>query len=163
MESISLIDVVERSLDDHRTMKKERVRMLLIFGVLALIVEGIWLALQAREKHNAAEREATYQRILADCQSALRPGTTRGEVEQHFHAHETQFKHMCCVCKTCEPSATYDDLVKVGQESAPWFCSEHTVYIAFEFNPKSQSEAPETNDSDTLKRVSIFHQLEGCL
>jgi len=59
-------------------------------------------------------------------------------------------------------SDTYDDLVKIGQEKAPWFCSEHNVYIAFEFNPKSEGEAPETNASDSLKRVSIFHELEGC-
>ena len=56
-----------------------------------------------------------------------------------------------------------DDLVKIGAESTPWFCSENNVYIAFEFNPKSHGEQSDTNDSDVLKRVSVFHQLEGCL
>jgi hypothetical protein len=73
---------------------------------------------------------------------------------------------MCCVAnyrgQPVAASDTYDDLVKIGQEKAPWFCSEHNVYIAFEFNPKSEGEAPETNASDSLKRVSIFHELEGC-
>src|SRR5262249_22152197 len=31
------------------------------------------------------------------------------------------------------------------------------------FKPKSQDERPETNSSDILKKVSIFHYLEGCL
>ncbi len=59
--------------------------------------------------------------------------------------------------------AGYDDLVKIGQESAPWFCAENNVYVAFEFNPKSQGELSDTNGSDILKRVTVFHQLEGCL
>ena len=56
-----------------------------------------------------------------------------------------------------------DDLVKIGEETAPWFCSESNVYVAFEFNPKSKDERADSNGSDTLKRVSVFHQLERCL
>lgn len=141
-------------------MHSKRLKLLLIFGVLALIVVGKWLTQHLREKQNEAAR---YEMALAECRRAFKPGTTRSEVEQHFRTHRTQLKHMCCVTKTETPSATYDDLVKIGQESAPWFFCEHNVYVAFEFNPKSQGEAPETNDSDILKRVSIFHQIEGCL
>ena len=140
-------------------MHSKRLKLLLIFGVLPLIVVGKWLTQRLREKQNEAAR---YQMALAECRRAFKPGTTRGEVEQHFRIHRTQFKHTCCVTKTETPSATYDDLVKIGQESVPLFCREHNVYIAFEFNPKSQAEAPETNDSDILKRMSIFHELQGC-
>jgi hypothetical protein len=75
---------------------------------------------------------------------------------------------MCCVANFRgqireRKGAGYDDLVKIGEESAPWFCSENNVYIAFEFNPKSRGELSDTNGSDILKRVSVFHQLEGCL
>ena len=59
--------------------------------------------------------------------------------------------------------AGWDDLVKIGEESVPWFCSENNVYIAFQFNPKSTGELSKTNVSDVLKRVSVFHQLERCL
>jgi hypothetical protein len=146
---------------------QKRFTLLLTCGILGLIVVGIWLTHHLREKHNSAKREAWYQTVLAESKSAFKPGTPRGEVEQHFRVHHTQFKHMCCVAnyrgQPVTLSATYDDLVKIGQEKAPWFCSEHNVYIAFEFNPKSQGEAPETNASDSLKRVSIFHGLEGCM
>jgi hypothetical protein len=57
----------------------------------------------------------------------------------------------------------WDDLVKIGQEPVPFVCSENNVYVAFEFSPKTASELPQTNDSDILKRISIFHQLEGCM
>jgi len=58
----------------------------------------------------------------------------------------------------------WDDLVKIGEEKAPWMiCDEHNVYVAFEFNPKAKGELADTNGSDILKRVSVFHQLERCL
>lgn len=148
-------------------MHSKRLKLLLTFGVPALIVGGKWFAQQLREKHNAARREPGYQRVLVECKNTLKLGITRGEVEQHFHTHGTQFKQMCCVANyrgahVSFVGAGYDDLVKIGEESAPWFCSEHDVYIAFEFNPKSPGEQSETNRSDILKRVSIFHELEGC-
>jgi hypothetical protein len=59
--------------------------------------------------------------------------------------------------------AGWDDLVKISEESAPWFCGENNVYLAFEFNPKAQGELSDTNVSDILKRISVFHQLEQCL
>jgi len=75
---------------------------------------------------------------------------------------------MCCVANfkgehVSLVGAGWDALVKIGEESTPWFCSENNVYIAFEFNPKSHGEQSDTNDSDVLKRVSLFHQLEECL
>ena len=74
---------------------------------------------------------------------------------------------MCCVAnfkgeQMSFGRAGYDDLVKIAQESAGFFCRENNVYIAFEFNPKAPGELSDTNGSDILKRVSVFHQLEGC-
>ena len=74
---------------------------------------------------------------------------------------------MCCVANfrhqyVSLERAGWDDLVKIAEESAPFVCAENNVYIAFEFNPKSQGELSQTNGSDILKRVSVFHQLEGC-
>jgi hypothetical protein len=75
---------------------------------------------------------------------------------------------MCCVANfkgkyVSFDRAGYDDLVKIAEESVPFICSENNLYIAFEFNPKSQSEPSSTNGSDILKRISVFHQLEGCI
>jgi hypothetical protein len=92
----------------------------------------------------------------------------RGQVERYLQTNGAQFRQMCCVANfrgkyVSLKGAGWDDLVKIAEESAPFFCSENNVYIAFEFNPKSQGELSDTNSSDALKSVSIFHELEGCL
>jgi hypothetical protein len=74
---------------------------------------------------------------------------------------------MCCAANfrgqyVSGVGAGWDDLVKIANENAPFICSENNVYIAFEFNPKLPGKLSDTNGSDILKRVTIFHQLEGC-
>jgi hypothetical protein len=121
-----------------------------------------------RERQNAAEREAYYHTALAKYTSEVKTGMTREQVEQRFQTDGERFRQMCCVANfrgqyVSLVDAGWDDLIKISEESAPWFCSGNNVYIAFEFNPKSQVELSKTNASDILKRVSVFHQLEGCL
>ena len=149
-------------------MRGKRLKVLMIIAAIALIGFSIWLVQHVRERHKAAEREASYQTVLAKYTGELKPGTSREQVEQHLQTDGRRFRQMCCVANfrgqyVSLKGAGYDDLVKIGEESAPWFCSENNVYIAFEFNPKSHGELSDTNGSDILKRVSVFHQLEGCL
>jgi len=149
-------------------MRGKRLKVLLIVAVAVFIVFGAWLGRHLRERHKLAEREAQYQTVLAKYTTELKPGMSREQVEQGLQTNGTRFKQMCCVANFRGEHASligssWDDLVKIGEESAPWFCSEENVYIAFEFNPKSQSERAETNRSDILKKVSVFHHLEGCL
>ena len=149
-------------------MRGKRLKVLMIIASIALIGSGIWLVQHVRERHKAAEREASYQTVLAKYTSELKPGTSREQVERHLQTDGRRFRQMCCVENfrgqyVSLKGAGYDDLVKIGEERAPWFCSENNVYIAFEFNPKSHGELSDTNGSDILKRVSVFRQLEGCL
>ena len=140
----------------------------MIIAAIAGIIFSLWLVQNVRERHKAAEREANYQTVLAKYTSEMKPGMTREQVERHLRTGGTRFRQMCCVANfrghyVSLVGAGWDDLVKIGEESAPWFCSENSVYVAFEFNPKSTGEVADTNGSDILKRVSVFHQLEGCL
>ena len=149
-------------------MRGKRLKVLMIVAVVVLIVLGSWLGQHLRERRKAAEREAQYQTLLAKYTSELKPGMSREQVEQHLQINGKRFSQMCCVANFRGEHASFigsswDDLLKIGEESTPWFCSENNVYIAFEFNPKSQGERPETNSADILKRVSVFHHLEGCL
>jgi hypothetical protein len=148
-------------------MRGKRSKVLMI-AAIALIVFSIWLVQHVRERHKAAEREASYQTVLAKYTGECKPGASREQVERYLQTDGRQFTQMCCVANfrgqhVSPVGAGYDDLVKIGEESAPWFCSENNVYIAFEFNPKSHGELSDTNASDILKKVSVFHQLEGCL
>jgi hypothetical protein len=72
---------------------------------------------------------------------------------------------MCCVDSTeTARRDSRDDLVKIGTEDAPWFCSEKNVYVAFQFTDHQQRRGmPKADDLDTLKAVSIYRWLEGCL
>jgi hypothetical protein len=54
----------------------------------------------------------------------------------------------------------YADLVKIGEESPPWYCSEEYVYVALEF---ASSEPLKQDDSDLLERIEIFQPDSGCL
>jgi hypothetical protein len=149
-------------------MRTKRLRLLKIIAATGVMFFGLWLVQHVRERHKAAEREAYYQTILAKYTSELKPGMSREQVEQRIQSDGKRFGQMCCVANirgqyTSSVEAGWDDLVKIGEESPPWFCSENNVYIAFEFNPKSPGELSKTNASDILKRVSVFQQLEVCL
>jgi hypothetical protein len=126
------------------------------------------LVQHVRERRKAAEREGYHKAVLTKYTGEFKPGMTRGQVEQHLQRDGSRLRQMCCVANfkgehVSLVGAGWDDLVKIGEESTPWFCSENNVYIAFEFNPKTHDEQSDTNDSDVLKRLSVFHQLEGCL
>ena len=149
-------------------MRGKRLKVLMIVAVVVLIVFGSWRGQHLRERRKAAEREAQYQTLLAKYTSELKPGMSREQVEQYLQINGKRFSQMCCVANFRGEHASFigsswDDLLKIGEERTPWFCSENNVYIAFEFNPKSHGERPETNSADILKRVSVFHHLEGCL
>jgi len=153
---------------DNQAMRGRRFKVLTTVASMALLVFVLWLVKHLREQRKAAEREAYYQSALAKYASDLKPGMSREQVEQRLQTNGKRFNQMCCVASFRREHASlvgssWDDLVKIGEESTPWFCSENNVYIAFEFNPKSQGERLKTNPSDTLKRVSVFHHLEGCL
>jgi len=149
-------------------MRGKRLKVLMILAAAALITLSLWFVQNVRNRRKVAEREARYQIVLDQYAVDLKPGMNREQVERYLQTNGTRFRQMCCVATfrgvhASLVSSGWDDLVKIGEETAPWFCSENNVYIALEFNPKSQGELSDTNGSDILKRVSIFHQLEGCL
>ena len=137
-------------------------------AAVAAVIIGLWLAKHERDRKEAEKSETGYQTVLGQYGIEVKAGMTREQVEQYLQSSGKQFKQMCCVANfkgehVSSARAGYDDLVKIAEENVPFICSENNVYIAFEFNPKSQGELPETNPSDVLKRVSVFHHLEGCM
>jgi hypothetical protein len=70
---------------------------------------------------------------------------------------------MCCVDTNEFSKGVYDELTKIGQEDAPWFCSEKNVYVAFQFRGIAHKQGFEADSSDTLHAITIYRWLEGCL
>jgi hypothetical protein len=149
-------------------MRRNRRKVSMIVAAAAVIAISLWSVQHVRDKREAMKRESGYQTVLAQYAFELKPGMTRDQVEQYFQENGKRFKLMCCVANfggkyVSFDRAGYDDLVKIAEESVPFACGENNVYIAFEFSPKSQGELSNTNGSDILKTVSVFHHLEGCM
>ena len=151
----------------HFQMKRWH-SLLLTLIVVGLAVFGVYHSL---EKRAEGRREIAYQLALRSySQLALRsysqrfkPGVTRKEVEDYLRSRNIGFRQMCRIDHRFSQSV-WDDLTKIGHESAPWFCSQNNVYVAFQFaGPENNGARWSADPSDTLKAVSIFHWLEGCL
>jgi len=131
---------------------------------VCLLALGMRYELMQRER---IRRQTDYQAALSAYTQALEPGMTRREVEDYIQRKNAKFSQTCCVDSTeTAKRHTWDDLVRIGQEEHPWFCSEHNVYIAFQFNDYEQQKAGfqiKGNDLDKLRAVTIYHSLEGCL
>jgi hypothetical protein len=132
--------------------------LLIVAAVVAEVVHY-------REGSAQEKRERMYRQIVESYSLLFTPGTTREQVEGYLHSRNIPIQHMCCVDFKAHSHDVFDDLVKIGQEKAPWFCSEKNIYVAFQFDrrplPSSGSEPVEA--SDRLINVSIFRWLEGCL
>jgi hypothetical protein len=120
----------------------------------------------ARTPQQQAERdEIHYGATLRTYQQVLTPGMTRKQVEDYLHAENVPYTQLCCVESVHKHS--FDDITKIGHERKPWYCSENNVYVAFVFSDQhhhpNKHEFGDADEMDTLKEVSIFHWLEGCL
>jgi hypothetical protein len=130
-----------------------------------LIVTLVLVALSAVAIRHAwgqraqRKREAAYQSALQSYSEALKLGIARKSLEDYLRTKGTAFQQMCCI----DERSAFAALVEIGKEKHPWYCNEHNVYIAFQFVAVEPHDVFRAYDSDVLKRVTIFHWLEGCL
>ena len=138
--------------------------IVIVSVAVGLLAFGMRYELKQRQQ---TRRRTDYQTALSAYTQALKPGMTRGEVEDYIQSKNARFSRICCVDSTeTAKRHTYDDLVWIGQEEHPWFCGEHNVYIAFQFIDYEQQKAGfdiKDNDLDKLRAVTIYHSLERCL
>jgi hypothetical protein len=135
-------------------MKRLRVLLLslLVAACAAAVVRYLW------EQRTERRQEAAYQSILLSYSKAVRPGTSRRDLETYFRLRSTPFHR-----QRLQEQDAYADLTKIGEGDHPWYCKRKSVYIAFQFNstekrPDSTGQSP----LDTLKQITLFPQLEGC-
>ena len=138
----------------------------ILIAIVALVVVG-GLAFGARyglKIRAKKKRKTTYESALRSFTRDLNPGMKRKEVESYLQAKDVHFLQMCCVASELSKRHSLDNLTKIGEEGAPWYCSEHNVYIAFQFTDHEQPvKGWKADGSDTLKAITICHWLEGCL
>jgi hypothetical protein len=106
------------------------------------------------------DHEALYKKELQSYANILVPGMTRKNVEEYLGSKKILYKQMCCI----EEKDAFADLVKVGEESHPWYCGEGIVYIAFQFKATEPRRPLILEaESDVLTKVDLYHSLEDCL
>jgi hypothetical protein len=115
------------------------------------------------ESRAQARRNAVYEKTLRSYADALQPGLTRSAVEHYLRAKNVTLRRMCCVDHKSHSYEVYDDLVEIGREDAPWFCSENNVYIAFQFAGERANTGWSAEPNDRLTEITVYHWLEGCV
>jgi hypothetical protein len=140
-------------------MNKKHWGLLVIAAALLIVcMLGIKSAFENRAKR---QRQTDYEAVLREYSGALRSGMSRLEVESYLRLRGHSFRQMCCIRA---PRNAYADLVKIGEERAPWYCNKFNFYVAFEFETtEPHGLTTDARDSDRLETVSLFPWLEECL
>lgn len=68
----------------------------MILAILAVVSCSLWFAHHVRDQRKKAEREASYQAVLAQY-ADLKPGMKREQVEGYFQTNGKRVRQMCCV------------------------------------------------------------------
>ena len=134
--------------------------VLLIVMVILLAVSAFGVK-SVMDKRAKQKRQIEYQSVLKEYSGVLKPGMTRHEAESYLHSKGLSFQKMCCVGVR---RSAWADLVRIGKEKAPWYCSQYNVYVALEFETtEPHGIIQDARDSDRLEDVTLFPWLEGCL
>jgi hypothetical protein len=127
---------------------------LLLLSVVVLLSIAVHHVLSARSNKR---RVTDHQSALLMYSKNLAPGLTRKDVENYLRTNRTGFVQRCCG----DEKGAYSDLVRVGEEPAPWYCSEWAVYVEFVFTATESPRFP--SGSDVLKRIELVSNGEVCL
>ena len=111
-------------------------------------------------KRAQQNRETTYHAVLRAYSTVLTPGMKRAAVEKYLSSKGDTFSQIWNVERNY---GTADDIVKIGQEDGPWYCSRENIYIAFLFISAEDPRLQQVTDSDTLRGVTIWPHSEDCL
>lgn len=108
-------------------------------------------------------REAVYDAKLRQYSSRFKPGMNRKSVELQLRKEGLEFLQIGWLEEQPKDRTAFADLIKIGEEEVPRFCSQNHVYVAFQFTATEPHKPAEAYDSDVLTNVRIFRRLLGCL
>ncbi len=127
-------------------------------AVLTVVLAARYMNQEAAKK----KREIGYAYALKSYSQALHTGMTRKNVEDYLRSKNTTFTWIFTAFGPRGDSQTAD-IVKIGEEAAPWFCSEAYVYVAFEYTFTRIEDIHRQDPSDILERIELFRPYTGCL
>jgi len=115
------------------------------FAVLVVI---IFVAVSLLSSSEKSESERRFQATLADYRSAVKPGTSRAQVESYLQKQNMPFEQACC-----EQQAV-SDRAKLGEQPRNVFCQPWKVALDFQFK-SSESPSNVAHDSDILTGIDL--------
>ena len=130
--------------------------------VMLVVVAAVFSAIAARYVYKQRRAAANTVAIEAALRvySEESTGLTRKQVQDYLRSRGANFFERCCF----EPRGAFSVLVKVGQEEAPWYCSDWPDYVAFEFNATEPYDPlAKPSSSDVLKMAHLVSNGEGRL
>lgn len=139
---------------DVLDMRRWRVAVVVVVLIVAVVAAFQWYSRRAQRK-----RDAQYQSALFSYSHQFPLGASREVVESYLRARgiaiqqqsgETDFDAMT-------------DLIVIGHDPVPWYCSSSPVYIEFHFHARQQDHQFKADSSDILKNVRLDSRGEGCL
>jgi hypothetical protein len=137
-------------------------RNVLLFLVLTVIIGIVAVAAESLIRGRAErKRQVSYQDVLRGYTAKFNPGIERREVESTLANQGRSFQQMCCLIN--ENRNALEDIVKIGSEPKPWYCSENGEYLVFEFDSPVESEYAKAQPSDRLRAIKLSQWLGGCL
>ena len=141
---------------DNWVMRRSRLLILVLAAILIVVASVRWYERQAQRK-----RDARYQASLRQYSEQFRPGSSRKIVEDYFRAKGIP------VWQEFGPGSldALSDLILIGKDAGPWYCSNWNVYVAFDFaalEKHAEFELAPLN-SDSLRKIHVRHMGEGCL
>jgi len=124
--------------------------MRLWLGLVALVVLVVVLV-AAVQRSERKEAEVRFQNTLASYRAALKPGSTREQVENYLQQQNTSFTPA-----DCKPGPSCDR-IDLGEEPRNLFCQPWKVSAEFQFkSAESPAAAPKT--SDQLSDVGLHRE-----
>lgn len=139
-------------------MKRKLFVSLLFVVALAFVAFVIESGIEKRAEQ---KRQAAYESTLREYSMTLNPGLQRSAVENVLVSQGRTFRQMCCLLN--ENRHALEDIVKIGSEPKPWYCSENDTYLVFEFDSSADPNSPGARADDRLRRIALASWLGGCL
>jgi hypothetical protein len=128
--------------------------------LVMITATAVWLGVHRREVRLKTERSAAYQQALRSYTDALPPGVIRKRVEDELRARGAQYERV----SGFDSTKAYADLVKIGTEPAPWYCSKNNIYIKFAFDAADPGQGGiSQSGSDVLRSIEVKPWLQDCL
>ena len=128
-------------------------------AIVLIIVVGACIHWQSQRAQK--RRDATYESALRSYSAKFPIGSSRKQVEDYLHLKQVEFWQEFGSGSLDAPT----DLVPIGRDPAPWYCSSWRVYVALDFTALLKQGELQLNprDSDELRRIRLRWMGEGCL